>query len=74
MTSTMPAKTKKRPYLTAHNMGRKACAMMKVMNKLTAPTMLSPTYRISKGKVSLGTSHAKGPHDQAKPEINAYGN
>ena len=29
--------------------------------------MLCPADRISSGKISLGTSHPRGPHDQANP-------
>lgn len=49
VTSTVPVKIKKWSYLTSHNMGKKAWAIIddeqvtKIMKKLTEPMMLSPT-------------------------------
>ena len=36
--------------------------------KLTAVLIAVAAARISRGAISDGTSHASGPHDQAKPE------
>lgn len=51
MMSTMTAETKKRPHLTAHNVGRRAWAITKLMNKLMEtmmePMMLRPTKKIT---------------------------
>lgn len=41
--------------------------MMKVNSMFTDTLMDWPADRISSGKISLGTSQANGPQDQAKP-------
>ena len=68
ITITHPPKKKKIPDLKWQSMGRKVWAVIKMKRKLTATVILCPADRISNGKISLGTNHASGPHDHAKPD------
>lgn len=65
---THTAKKKNKKYLRWHNMSRKIWAMIKVKNMLTDTFMLCPADRISRGEISLGTSHPNGPQDHANAE------
>jgi hypothetical protein len=38
-------------------------------HRLTATLMPWPAERVSRGWISEGTSHPRGPHDQAKEEM-----
>ena len=38
-------------------------------HRLTATLMPCPAERVSRGWISEGTSHPRGPHDQAKEEM-----
>uniref|UniRef100_A0A0A9FGY6 Uncharacterized protein n=1 Tax=Arundo donax TaxID=35708 RepID=A0A0A9FGY6_ARUDO len=67
MMTTHAPKKKKSMNLNLQSMGRNACAMMKVHSMFTDTVMLCPADLISSGKISLGTSHPSGPHDQANP-------
>ena len=66
MMNTHPAKKRKMPYSKWHRMVKNACAMTKVKIKLVATVILWPADRVSRGKISLGTNHPRGPHDHAK--------
>lgn len=49
------------------SMDRKAWPTMKVNRKLVATVMDCPAERVSRGWISDGTSHARGPHEKANP-------
>ena len=65
MRTTKPAKNKKRPNFMWQSMLRKNWPMTKVKNMLTETLMACPADLISRGQISLGTSHPSGPQDQA---------
>lgn len=60
------AKKKKIPARRWHIIDKKACAMMKVNNMLDTTAKAKPTVLVSRGKISLGINHPRGPHDHAK--------
>lgn len=72
MTNTKTAKNMNRPYLKRQSKGRKISAMKKVKSMLTETVMLCPADRISKGKISLGTSQPSGPHEYANAFTNTH--
>ena len=62
-----PAWKKNTPYLKWQSMVKNVCESVKLIAKFIATLMLCPVGLIFSGKISLGTSQLKGPHDQPKP-------
>jgi hypothetical protein len=52
----------------AHIMDRKAWPMMKLNRKLTVTAADMPAGRVSRVRISEGTSQPRGPQDQAKAD------
>ena len=60
-------KKKNIPDLIPQSIDKKACAITNVNNMLHETATANPALRVSRGNVSLGISHPKGPHDHANP-------
>jgi len=72
MIKTHPEKNKKIPNLKMHSIERNACAMTNVQSKLTHTAILCPADRVSRGKISLGISQLRGPHDHANADTKMH--
>jgi hypothetical protein len=70
--NTQLAKKKKIPYLKLQSIDRNACAITKVKRRLTQTVTLCPADLVSRGKVSLGINHPRGPHDHAKADTKTH--
>ena len=67
------AEKKKNMYARMwHSMDRNNWAMMKVKSMLELTANAKPAVLVSRGKVSLGISQPRGPHDQAKDITNKH--
>ena len=70
--NTQPAKKKKIPYLKWQSIDRNACATPKVKRRFTHTVTLCPADLVSRGNVSLGINHPRGPHDHAKADTKMH--
>ncbi|CAA6666019.1 unnamed protein product [Spirodela intermedia] len=61
MMTISEAKSRKTPHRRWQSEARKHWAMAAVKKRLTQTTMLCPADLVSRGKISLGTSHPSGP-------------